>query len=298
MAELKRIEDVLKLNLSLDNGLRLIEDFFYLKGRDFKRGLISEEEFFVSTYTYPLIIEFLEHHGIHIKLRRFKKHEDFISGYEEWQKTGSVKESPWIEDVISTENMELMQAAAYVYKAIDSMKIPIDYFKKMDIDVEEIPNLMYELGNGYITAIMLDKCLDIDQLTQEADPIGKTFEFHFSGDITATVKITGKENNIYQGIGITEEYMKKEGPISIEVLKDDAMFTIGRIQTTRLQNLFQSFIFPLPKKWDKEQIVYHTHQYRLEAEYKILRLPYLFQESDELVNERIEELTELLANAD
>ena len=134
-----------------------------------------------------------------------------------------------------------------------------------------------EVGYDYVYPYLTEKCLNICDLLDDPDPIGKEYVLSFDKGTTATVIIESKETDGYSGTGIVNGYMKEPGLIRIDVNDANRVFIFfNKKSIDPLQSVFNTYYFPIPlDKWGEWESKRLAKAFRVEAEFKTLRLPYM-----------------------
>ena len=262
-----------------------MEEFFVRAGEDFRRGLITEEEFYISTNPETLVSTMLNDKGIDVYAGTVNEHGDFAETYEEWKRTGRITSRQWMYESISPTD-DVTRNAEILFKILDALKVPLASFITLKLEnkedfppiyLGETPNTIYLFARGC--------CTNISQLKADADPVGKEYmlNIEFFNPITdnpykttARFMVDTVREDYYKGKGLIKDFMAQEGEIEIEIRKNFDFFTFGSKTVTRMQKLFRTYVLPIPVTkwltWEKARL---QKSYEVEAEYKTLRLPYL-----------------------
>ncbi|MCR5321857.1 MAG: hypothetical protein K6E85_01010 [Lachnospiraceae bacterium] len=282
------LENLYKQNAGcgIDEIFEKFEKLFIEAGESFRNGLITEEEFYISTDPGALFHVILQDQGISADGHTIFKYGDFVETYNEWKKSGRIVSKKWMFEAISSR-FDIMKTMETIFRVIDVLKIPMAFFRGLNLDNEaDYPPIFIEQDySDNIHVFMIGNCTNISRLTLDEDPVGKEFILNigFTTRITDEPYITtarivietaGKDR--YTGKGIIKDFMAEEGKIEIEIRNDCEYYRFGRMSITRLQRLFRTYVLPIPvTKWVKWEKARLKKAYETEAEYKILRLPYL-----------------------
>ena len=198
-----------------EDVLKALEQYILSEAKAYCAGEISLDEFVIRTYS-PHVVWALLRMVNHGAIRGVAGHEiEFLEIYRRWKETGTVlSEKPLSEFIRQDGDADV--TAAWFFTVIDALLIPIEnYFSPTyfypELKDEEYPHIIHEVMSTEESLCLTQDCLDIGKLLNDPEPVGKTFTFHFIGDIVATMTVTEAKKDYYKGNGIIEGYMSKKG---------------------------------------------------------------------------------------
>ncbi len=262
--------------------LGLIRQFFYTAGCEFRQGLISEDEFLCSTYAATDVCESLcEIQDIHIDRQKLSFNDGFKASWTQWKKSGTVVLEPWMEICIR-QHGKMTESVELFFSIIDTCKIPLCMFDSIQVEDDVYPALWRRLGYDTTVFILAGGCLDMHKLLRDPFPRGHKYVLHFSGDICVDFVVDdmiedANSERHYICTGTISDYLENPDRIDIKISKGGSMDVIfGSKKSTPLKTIMQTVLNPIPhSKWAKYNVSLLTYYLREEAEYKILRLPYM-----------------------
>lgn len=288
--------------------LEHIQDYFIKMGKLYRRGRLSEEGFYLATYygyatddTNQLYILLWElKHNIRVDRSRLWSNTEFQNAWHEWKSSGSVQAKPWIDYCISYYGKP-EDAARWLFAVIDACKIPLAEFEAiMNDSGDELPSLWWRVGYDTTELILANRCIDIQKLLRDPFPEMKEFLLHFEGGLTArlTVNQMTKDQNQerhYSCTGIISDYMEFPGKIQIDFSTKGSMdVCFHSVKSTPWKTLMHTDLNDMVphSRWSNYNRERTTHYLRREAEYKILRLPYLLGADEKPASANAPERTE------
>jgi hypothetical protein len=177
----------------------------------------------------------------------------------------------------------LQNSVELLYKYIDVCKIPLSEFDPIgDENERELPALWWRINGKSTDMILASRCIDIGKLLKDPSPEGKEFDLHFEGNLVANLivneaRIDKNRERHFICTGTITDYLEKPRQILIEVSNGGGMDVIFNHQeSTPWKTLMQTFVNPIPHpKWAHYNVDRLARALRVEAEYKVLRLPYM-----------------------
>lgn len=282
---------------SPDKILEQIKAFFVSSGNDFQDGLISEEEFYLATnYGMPCV----NYDSVYIKLCKMKNdiqvnwrslsnNSEFKESYDEWKKTEQIQIQPWMKNSIIRKG-DLKDSVEWVFSVLDACKIPTCEFDVLMSDYKgEFPeDLLWRYSSDSVSYVLAHHCTNIECLLRDLAPEGKHFSLNFECGITANIVISevvksDVERDRYICTGTITDYVEKPQRIDIyiEDNRNDAEVLFGYQKLSPLQMLMQTAVNPIPHpQWNAYEAIRFERLLRREAEYKILRLPFMLGRTD------------------
>ena len=125
--------------------------------------------------------------------------------------------------------------------------------------------------------ILTRSCTDINKLLNEPSPVDKGFTLNFTGRLFAEITIDEAKDGRYICTGIITDYVEKPQRIVIDWDEGGSIeVTFNRKTFTPWQTMMHTYFDPVPhQKWRAYEAARLSRALRIEAEYKILRLPYM-----------------------
>lgn len=261
-------------NDELEQLLDAIEEFFISEGKQYREGRLSEKEYYLKTDSRRVLQKLWKMKGnCIVKLPIQKEYKQFVHAFSCWKDTNDIVEKPWMKRIISSD-MGITESIDWVFRVIDVLRIPMSYLTSIETD--DYPALFYRIRKDELSACLVEKCIDIKQLTEDSDPIGKDYLLHFDKGTTMQITVEDKINGDYVAKGIIDNFMRKSGDINIEIDNDEAFVYFNKQIIDPLQGLWGTYLLPdLNDKWDFWNKARLEYAYRLEMEYKSLRIPYM-----------------------
>lgn len=261
-------------NDELEQLLDAIEEFFISEGKQYRGGRLSEKEYYLKTDSRRVLQKLWKMKGnCIVKLPIVKDYNKFVQTFSCWKETNDIVEKPWMRRVISSD-MGVTESVDWVFRVIDVLRIPMCYLTSIETD--DYPALFYRIRKDELTACLAEKCIDIKQLTEAPDPVGKEYLLHFDKGTTMQITVEDKINGDYFTKGIIDNYMRKSGDVFIEIDNDEAFVYFNKQTIDPLQGLWGTYLLPnLNDKWDSWNKSRLEYAYLFEMEYKSLRNPYM-----------------------
>lgn len=268
-----------------DEILERIRAFFVDAGNNYRKGLLSEEEFYLAThYGTAYINLWMLKNGISVNTEKLQNYYyEFAASWDEWKATSTVQIKPWMRLCIE-HYASIEKTVDWVFSVIDACKLPIGEFKNLSSEgLTEWPDIMSCPKHDGTDMILEYRLTDIHKLLRDSFPEGKSYVLHFEQGLVADIRVDSltideatKERH-YICTGTITDYVEKPHQIDIMWDKGGSMeVIISKQQVKPWQRTMQTFFNPIPhSKWSAYEVARLTHRLRVEAEYKILRLPYM-----------------------
>ena len=273
--------------------IKLIRAYFSDCGRLFRKGMLTDEEFFLATH-YELVYLDLWSRKNNIFVKREllpTYHEELNKAWMDWKATGSVQVKPWMNDCIKQFG-SMEKAVKWVFEVIDACKIPLCAFDTIPYE-EEHPNLIWSLDHDSSEMILTRYCLDFSKLVRKPSPKGKNIQLHFDGGLVGNIIVEKEvvdDSNQRRFIckGTITDYIEKPQRIEITLSRDGSLeIRFNRKTTTPWKSTMWTTFDPIPHpKWASYDAARMAAALRRECEYKVLRLPYMLgmDESKDVTN--------------
>ena len=256
--------------------LLYIKEFFMKAGDAYRRGLMTEEEFLVATH-----FGFVYKDLWNLKNRLYvnEKHlqdAEFLSSWKEWKETVQIKNYNWFFKTCS-QCGNPNESVQWFFKVIDTLKIPLSYFKGIQ-DVRTFPNLLVVQDTNTVKMLLNETCINADIFQDASYRIGDRINLkYYNGNIVDLI-INEIQDSTIVGEGIVRDYMNTPGRIIIRLDENgqnpDVYFNEKHF--SRYEILMGTYMYSVPHpKWQSYNIARLSRALRVEAEYKILRLPYM-----------------------
>ena len=299
MIEYRNLNDVFEVhkNESPERILERIREFFVSCGNDFRNGLISEEEFYLATnYGMPCV----NPDSVYIKLCKIKNaiqvdwsllsnNSEFKEAYNEWKNTGQIQIKSWMKRSIIRKG-DLEEAVKWVFSVLDACKIPTCEFDVLMGDYKGAfpEDICWCYSSDSVKFVLMPPCTNIEKLLQDPSPKGKNFSLHVYGDICVEMEVNevgecGMQKCHYTCTGTITDYVKEPQHIDIYFEKDSGQEEISFCykKLSELQTIMQTFVNPIPHpQWNEYETIRFERLLRREAEYKLLRLPFMLETTE------------------
>lgn len=285
-----------------DALLAQIAAFFNEAGKLYRSGLISEEEFYLTTYYYggsgwtTLYEQIWEMKGVYVNKSMITHVKAFKEAWTDWKRGGVITTDPRVGQCIRCSG-SLEAALEWVFKVIDVCKIPFCEFETIPIaDVGVFPNVLWTNDDHEAWIFFTPQCLDDGGLLRDPAPQGKEFRLRFDGGIIAnltvkTAKGNGPNDRYFTCVGTVSDYVEKQQPVEIITSSTGYLnLTFGRKAFSEWKIVSHTALIPIPhSKWARFNEVHFAYFMRRETEYRILCLPYLLGIADDDSTPREEE---------
>lgn len=260
--------------------LKHVESFFIEAGKKYRSGLMTEEEFYLATHVQhsPACMFLINRKNTVNINHKLLYSGDFRASFAEWKETGgafTIKQ--WMKSAFQGFS-DIRKPSEWLFKVIDVLKVPISSFEELELGENESmnPNLLWRLSGSSIALALMENCYNIDLLLSDPTPVSKHFSFFFDGGTTVEIDITKREKLIYTGIGTISGYMCEPGEITISYEDIGWVFLFAEKTGSAFAVKMETLIAPIPHpKWGEYNAARLARAFKIEAEYKTLRLPYL-----------------------
>ncbi len=144
-----------KYEANPEQSLYEIQKWFHMLGYEFRRGLITEEEFYSLTfYDLNYIKLWGLKNNIYVDRKNIENCVDFLPSWDYWKNTGRMKNSAWLYSCISQAG-NLLQSGEWVFKVMDALKIPPQTFVGIPEDaLPVLPNIFIVYDTSKENVIM------------------------------------------------------------------------------------------------------------------------------------------------
>lgn len=265
--------------------LAQIAAFFNEAGKLYRSGLITEEEFYLTTYYCSgtsLYEQLWKKKGVFVNQSQIPRVKAFKEAWTAWKKDGIIPVETWFKQCIRC-NGSLEDAVEWVFKVIDVCKIPFCEFEAIPIaDVGVFPNVMWRHDSREEWIIFTPQCLDDGGLLRDPAPQGKEYRLRFADGTIASLTVKTAEGNgpndrYFTCVGTVSNYVEKQQLVEIETSSSGYLnLTFGRRAASEWKLISHTALTPIPhSKWARFNEVHFAFSMRRETEYRILRLPYL-----------------------
>ena len=274
------IEDVYKNHCHEipETILLYIKEFILKQAWAFRRGFLTMEDFLIATH-YGLVYRNLWNMKNRLVVEeRYLSDTSFFSAWEEWKATGKTKNVKWIFEACS-QCGNPAESVDWIFKVLDTLLIPPSQFKGISkSEVTEFPNIIYAIQQDSVSMMLTENCIDTSKIRDTSLCPGKTISLRFDGGTVIEFTLSKSRDSYYLGQGTISNYMNSNGKISIhdngEMRYPDVYFNERKF--SRYQVLMGTYFYPIPHpKWKKYEVARLARALHTEAEYIILRLPYL-----------------------
>ena len=260
--------------------LKHVEAFFIESAKKYRSGLMTEEEFYLATHVHlDSAFMFLINRKNTININhKLLYSEDFRASFAEWKETGGAFTlKQWMKSTFQGFR-DIRKPSEWLFKVFDVLKVPISAFEELELgEMESMhPNLLWRISGSSIALTLMENCYNIDLLISDPNPVSKHFSFLFDGGTTVEMDITKREKLDYTGIGTISGYMCEPGEITISHAKIGWAFCFAEKTGSAFAIKMETLIAPIPHpKWGDYNAARLARAFKIEAEYKTLRLPYL-----------------------
>ncbi len=275
-----------------DQILDRIRSHFASCGEAYRTGLLTDEEFWASTYYERQVYGKLwEMKDVRVDTASLSRNRDLAESLEEWKRDGSVRIKPWMKRCIASSR-DMEEAVHWFFTVLDACKVPLcefDVIPAQDVKVFPQTALVWNIGGDdrTVRTMMFLTCYDYGKLLHHPSPEGETFRLRLEGGLSMefTVKeiiLEKGQARRYTGTGTITDYVAEPGPLEVRVdAKGFMSITIRRFDLSPWKRIIMTEpgIIPHPR-WADFEAARLTRALRIEAEYKILRLPYMLGIAD------------------
>ena len=135
---MKKSECLFEIYSAYKNGnpdkiLTETEKFFVKEGESFKKGLLSEKEYYINTSPGALhTILWKMKYDLKVNQSRLNMGGDFRTSFEKWKESGYIVIKPWMKEAL-TYHGNLSDAVDWFFKVIDCYKVPLGLFETLGL---------------------------------------------------------------------------------------------------------------------------------------------------------------------
>ena len=236
----------------VDELFKIIEHHYNNAGEAFRKGILSEQDFYLSTNPLTIFRDLLKRKGhTEFDAQSLKQGDGFQSAYHDWQETGKIITEPWMERTIFS-SMDIKESAEWLFRVIKNLRIPPSYFVKT-VDDTGKSSIGIETSDDRSKLLLQGKCRNhntIGKLMRSTSIVGN--KYYLLVDLTqVTFEVTSKKDRLFRGTGFIGDYMRTPGYMEMEIMDDYFVKIRFNDQTiTPLQGLWGTYnISNLCEKW-------------------------------------------------
>lgn len=251
--------------------LSLIRRYIRRQVENYRDGLQTKEDFFYKTYPFDIAPQILKLKN-YCSPREFTRNIDLLKKtHAAFLRTGRIKPEAWMADFLGQLD-DIEETMKWFFEINDALMIPLELYLSLDRfgDFDSylaFPQIIRLIDGDHEYFALTKRCLDLNQVSQDPDPISKCLTFHFEDATTAQLTVESLEPNI-TGTGTIEGYMSEPGAITVRSLDGADCFCFDRQKTGSLYYYLQYKYHPIPHPdWDQYNTAAQLKQNAVATEY-------------------------------
>ncbi len=270
-----------------DGLLDRIREHFVSCGRAFREGLMSDEEFWAATYyDRTMYVDLWEMKDVRVDEKSLNRNRNVTESFAEWKKTGKAERRPWMGQCIGSSR-DLDEAVQWFFSVIDACKVPFSEFENIPPEeAKAFPQIYLTWRRGdedrLVRSCLFLTCYDYGKLLHHPSPEGHSFTLHLEGGLSmeftvGEVMLEKGNARRYNATGTITDYVAEPGPLEIRLDQKGFMeITIRTFDLPPWKRIIMAEPGVIPHaKWADFEVARLARCLRIDAEYKILRLPYM-----------------------